>query len=154
MSNPSTSNGSNVSYIPHEKQVDTKLILSSINSLKDTITNLYNSDKDRKCNVIHFTSSNGEHSEATYPSDYDIYDVLEKVIGLLVSTGWSQESVESAICEKAYMLRMDGDEVGSETNQLDSNDFLSEKMKIVKSLEPEGDNHDSVQVKSQTARTN
>jgi hypothetical protein len=147
----STSNGSNVSYIPHEKQVDTKMILSSINSLKDTITNLYNSDKDNNCNVICLTNSKGEHSEVTYPSDYDIYDVLEKVIGLIVSTGWSQESVESAICEKAYMLRMDGDEVGSETNQLD---FLSEKMKIVKSLEPEGDNHDSVQAKSQSARTN
>ena len=124
-----TTNGSNVSYVPvieqnkgtsvpHEKQVDTKLILSSINSLKDTITNLYNSNKDRKCNVIHFTSSNGEHSEATYPSDYDIYDVLEKVIGLLVSTGWSQESVESAICEKAYMLRVNDGKSAPEGEKL------------------------------------
>ena len=118
MSNPSTSNGSSVSYIPHENQIDTKMILSSINSLKDTITNLYNSNKDRKCNVIHFTSSNGEHSEATYPSDYDIYDVLEKVIGLLVSTGWSQESVESAICEKAYMLRVNDGKSAPEGEKL------------------------------------
>ena len=128
MSNPSTSNGSSVNYIPHEKQIDTKMILSSINSLKDTITNLYNSNKDRKCNVIRLTNSDGEHSEVTYPSDYDIYDVLEKVIGLIVSTGWSQESVESAICEKAYMLRMDDGKSA-----------------------PEGDNHDSTQVESHKA---
>ena len=131
MTNPSTSNGSSVSYIPHEKQIDTKMILSSINSLKDTITNLYNSNKDRKCNVIRLTNSDGEHSEVTYHRDSDIYEILDKVIGLLVSTGWSQESVESAICEKAYMLRV--------------NDGKSA---------PEGENHDSVQAKSQTARTN
>ena len=106
-----TTNGSNVSYIPHEKQVDTKLILSSINSLRDTITGFYHSTKN-DYNVICLTNSRGEHSEVSYHWDSDIDEILEKVIGLLVSSGFHQETVESAICEKAHMVQMD-----SETNQ-------------------------------------
>ena len=58
-------------------------------------------------NAIRLTHSDGEYSEVSYHSDSDIHAVLEKVIGLLISSGWCEETVESAICEKAYMLEMD-----------------------------------------------
>ena len=57
-------------------------------------------------NTIRLTHSDGEHSEVSYHSDSDIHEVLERVLGLLISSGWCEETVESAICEKAYMLDM------------------------------------------------
>mgnify|MGYP005830816347 FL=1 len=60
---------------------------------------------DKKLSVIRFTSGYGGYSEVALSRDSDIYEVLDKVIGLLVGFGWHPETVESAICEKAYMIQ-------------------------------------------------
>ena len=63
--------------------------------------------RDKTCynNVIRLTHSDGEYSEVSYHRNSDIYVVFERIFGLLVSSGFSQETVESAICEKAYMIQ-------------------------------------------------
>jgi len=60
---------------------------------------------DKKLSVIRFTSGYGGYSEVALSRETEIYELLDKIIGLLVSEGWHPETIESAICEKAYMIQ-------------------------------------------------
>ena len=92
---------------------------------------------DKKLSVIRFTSGYGGYSEVALSRETEIHELLDKIIGLLVSEGWHPETIESAICEKAYMIQeedkvqgqssKDGDE--KQGHSLKNNDFMSEKMK-------------------------